>query len=62
MSSKKTIQVMNRELKKWVNASDKFKVTQTIIYGKLKTSLIQFQSEANQDLINRIQSQLGKKI
>ena len=62
MNTKRSIQTMNRELKKWVTASEKFKVTETILYGKLKASLMQFQSEANSELLNRIQSQLGMKL
>ena len=50
---------LNRDLKKWVDCSEKFKKSSVIIYARIKSGLAMMETHADRDLINRIQSQLG---
>ena len=55
-----TIKAMNRDLKKWLIASEKFKTTGTILYSKIKSSLALFEAKADREQLNKIQAQMGK--
>ena len=54
------IKTMNRDLKKWLIASEKFKSTGTILYSKIKSSLVLFEAHADREKLNKIQAQMGK--
>ena len=55
------VKTMDRDLKKWVVASQKFKATSTILYSKVKSSLVRFESKADREILNKIQGQIGLK-
>ena len=61
MGKKQIISALNRDLAKWVTLSEKFKKSSAIQYAKLKSSLAMFESTAELEELNTVQSQLGKK-
>ena len=61
MGKKQVVVAINRDLKKWVILSEKFKKSSAIVYAKLKSSLVMFEMAADLEEINNIQSQLGFK-
>ena len=61
-SKKQILGAINRDLRKWVTLSEKFKKSSAIVYAKLKSSLVMFEMCADLDEINSVQSQLGNFI
>lgn len=59
MSSKSIISTLNRELKRWLVASEKFKKTSAIQYGKVKSALNQLENGTDKETLNKLQGQLG---
>ena len=62
MVKKQIISALNRDLAKWVTLSEKFKKSSAIQYAKLKSTLAMFESSADIDELNTVQSQLGNLI
>ena len=59
MSTKSVISTLNRELKRWLVASEKFKKTSAIQYAKVKSALNLLETAADKDTLNKLQGQLG---
>ena len=50
---------IRKELRKWVVISQKFRTSSVIIEAKLKSHMVVFESKADRNQINQLQSEIG---
>jgi hypothetical protein len=50
---------IKKELKKWTILSNKFRMSSVVIEAKLKSHMVVFESKADREQINQLQTEIG---